>query len=337
MRFGLALPHYDFSLPDGELISYGRAAEVARTAERLGFSSLWISDHFFLSLARYGGSPKLAGSLEALTTISALAAQTEQVRLGTLVLCAPFRHPAIVAKMATAADLVAGGRLDLGVGAGWYEDEFTAFGYPYGSVGERFAILEESLLVLGALFDEGPADYQGSRFHLEGAYNRPPPAQTPRPRVWIGSKGGPRSLRLAALHADGWNTVWRWAPQDYAQRVDAAKRICQEEGRDPATLRLSVGLYTLVGEDERDLRARFRALQRWAPKGSLDGTTLEDYSVDTLTGTPDRVRDRVEEFAALGVEEMIISPASLPFALFDQTMLDVLAEVFLGGGTSEAS
>src|SRR5881296_2021674 len=133
MRLGLALPHYDFSLPDGQPISFARMAPVARTAERAGFDSVWVSDHFFLSLAKYSGSPGKRGSLEPLTTLVGLASATDRVRLGTLVLSAPFRHPAVLAKAVTSLDLLSGGRFELGIGAGWYEDEFRAFGYGFGT------------------------------------------------------------------------------------------------------------------------------------------------------------------------------------------------------------
>ena len=329
MRFGLALPQYDFSFPDGEPVSFSRMAEVAQLAERLGFDSVWISDHFFLSLERYGAGDGLQGALEPMTALGALGATTERVRLGTLVLATPFRHPAILGKMAATIDLVSGGRLDLGVGSGWYEEEFEAFGYPFGTSAERFAVLEESLQVIGLLFREGPASFEGRHFRLEGAYNHPPPVQQPRPPIWLGSKGGKLSLRLAARHADGWNTVWRWTPEAYRERVREAHRICEEEQRDPSSLRLSLGLYALVGEDERDVVARFRALQRWTPGGALDGELLEGYMQGTLAGTPERVLETVERFAALGVEEIIISAASLPFAVYDLSMLELFAEAVI--------
>ncbi|MCA1831793.1 MAG: LLM class flavin-dependent oxidoreductase [Actinomycetota bacterium] len=323
MRYGLALPHYDFSFPDHEPVTFDRVAEFARTAEGLGFHSVWISDHFFLSLERYGGSDELLGSLEPFTTLAALSQATERIRLGTLVACAPFRHPGILAKQATALDLLSEGRLDLGIGAGWYEDEFRAFGYPFGTTGERFELLEETLGVLGQLFRDGPADHDGRHFRLRGAYNHPVPAQSPRPPVWLGSKGGDRSLRLAARYADGWNTVWRWEPSAYAERVAAARRACEAEGRDPSTLRLSVGLYALVGEDDADLRARFRQLQAWTPGGALDGQSLQEFTTGAFVGTPERLRELGQEFADQGVEEIILSPASLPFAFFDPSMLEL--------------
>src|SRR6266511_3491666 len=145
MRIGLALPHYDFSFPEGEGLTWPGVLEAAQRAERLGFDSVWISDHFFLDLERYGGPAEPLGSVEPFTALAALAVRTERVRLGTLVACAAFRHPAIVAKMATAIDLASGGRLDLGLGAGWYRREFEAFGYPFGTTGERFRNLEDTV------------------------------------------------------------------------------------------------------------------------------------------------------------------------------------------------
>jgi F420-dependent oxidoreductase-like protein len=325
MRFGLALPHYDFSFPDHGRVTFERVAEVARLAERLGYDSVWVSDHFFLSLERYAGRAGLHGSLEPMTTLAGLARVTDRVRLGTLVACAPFRHPGILAKQATAVDLLSDGRLDLGVGAGWYEDEFAAFGYEFPETGTRFSMLEETLQVLDLLFSEGPSDFDGRHFRLRGAYNHPRPAQSPGPPVWLGAKGGDRSLRLAARHADGWNTVWRWTPGEYGERVEAARRACEEIGRDPDTLRLSVGLYTLVGEDDRDLDLRFRALERWAPGGALG--TLAEFGRDALVGTPERVRGLIGAFEELGVEEIVVTPASVPFAFFDRSMIELFAEI----------
>jgi alkanesulfonate monooxygenase SsuD/methylene tetrahydromethanopterin reductase-like flavin-dependent oxidoreductase (luciferase family) len=266
-----------------------------------------------------------------MTTLAALARDTERVRLGTLVLGAPFRPPAILAKMATAVDLVSGGRLDLGIGAGWYEDEFRAFGYDFGSTNDRFEILEETMVVLKALFADGPVDHAGKRFRLTGAYNRPAPAHAGGPPIWLGAKGGQRSLRLAARLADGWNTVWRWTLEDYADRVKAARVACEQEDRDPETLRLSVGLYTLVGEDRPDLERRYRIAQEWAPRGSLGRQSLEEYSRGALVGTPEQVLETAARFQELGVEEIVVSPAPVPFAIPDPSMLDVLSEAVIRG------
>jgi probable F420-dependent oxidoreductase len=329
MRIGLALPHYDFSFPGSEPFTWPALVDAALRAERLGFDSVWVSDHFFLDLARYGGPSALQGSVEPFTVLAALAVATSRVRLGTLVACAPFRHPAIVAKMATSIDLLSEGRLDLGLGAGWYEREFEAFGYPFGTVGERFAMLEDAVRAVAALFGEGPVDLEAGRVRLSGAFNHPRPAQQPRPPIWIGGKGGPRLLRLIAGHADGWNVVWRMTPDAYSERIAALERACDGEGRDPATVRRSVGLLTLVGENRADLAKRFQALQRWTPGGALDSVPLDNHARDTLTGAPDECLDRLARFAELGVEEVVVSAASLPFAVHDWSQVDMIAEVLI--------
>ncbi len=329
MRIGLALPHYDFSLPGGAPVTFARVAEVARTGERLGFDSVWLSDHFFASLERYGGDDARYGSLEPLTTLAGLTQVTERARLGTLVLSAGFRHPAILAKSATAIDLLSGGRLDLGLGAGWYAPEFEAFGYPFGSTGERFGVLEETLEVLTRLFGEGPATYEGRRFALRQAYNHPLPAQRPGPPIWLGGKGGPRLLALAARFADGWNTAWRWTPDAYGHRVSAARRACEEIGRDPSTLRLSLGLFTVLGEDEADLERRFALMRERLPAGVVDEIPRAVLERECLVGTPGRALERLARFAELGVEELIVSPAPLWFSLPDPSMLDMLAETLI--------
>jgi len=337
VRIGLALPHYDFSFPDGEPLSWSRLADAARRAEALGFDSVWISDHFFLDLERYGGSPEPSGTVEPFTALAALATATERVRLGTLVACAPFRHPAHVAKMATTIDLVSGGRFDLGIGAGWYEREFAPFGYEYPSTRDRFGILEESVEVIAGLFGEGPVDHGGPRFELSGAYNRPRPVPrngTTGPPIWIGGKGGDRLLRLVARHGAGWNTVWRWDLSAFAERAYALRMAWASEGRDPASARISIGLYTLVGEDHDDLRRRFRALQKWTPGGALDDVRLEDFAGDTLTGTPEACLERLAWLARQGVDGFIAGAGSLPFSVSDWSMVELIADTILPAARS---
>src|SRR5207253_1546213 len=261
--------------------------DAAVRAESLGFDSAWISDHFFANLGRYGGPDEYIGSVEPFTALAAIAARTTRIRLGTLVACAPFRHPAHVAKMVTAIDLVSGGRFDLGIGAGWYEAEFDAFGYDFATLGERFSILEESVEVIARLFRDEQVDFDGEHFHLDGAFNHPAPAQPNGPPIWIGGKGGPRQFRLVARHAAGWNSVWRWTPEPFSERVQELRPVAESEGRDPATVRVSLGLYALVGEDEADVAARFKAMQAWTPGGGIDAVNLAAYATDTVTGTGD--------------------------------------------------
>ena len=330
MRFGLALPSYDFSLPGEPRASFANVARWAARAEELEFDSVWISDHLVLSLERYGGADAPRGSLEPLTALAGLAALTTRARLGTLVLCAPFRHPAIVAKMASAVDLLSHGRLDLGIGSGWYREEFERFGLEFGSTAERFDRLEEYLEVIASLFGDGPSTHRGAHFSLSQATMRPRAAQAPRPPLWLGAKGGPRALGIAARCADGWNTAWRWSLEDYAARVAAAREACERRNRDPSSLRLSIGLYAIVGEDERDLASRFDRLASWAP--GLEGETPDTFGRTTLTGTPDAVLERVGALAALGVEEIILTPAHIPFAIPDASSVELLSERVVAPG-----
>lgn len=326
----MSLPHYGFSLPGGEPVTFEACSRWALRAEALGFDSVWISDHFFYSFGRYGADPAPIASLEPMTTVAALAALTSRVRLGTLVLCTAFRHPSVLAKAAATIDAASGGRLELGVGAGWLENEFAAFGYPFGTVGQRFADLESSLGVLTALLGgEGPVTLDAGPFSLRGAALEPPPAQHPVP-LWVGGKGGPRVLRLAARYGAGWNVVWRMSPDDYARKVEAVRTACREEGHDPSRVRLSVGLFSLLGEHEAEARRAFERGRSAMPGGALDGESYETWTSDTLSGTPEQAIERIRAFEALGVEELIVSPWVLPFAIPEPEQVELFAERVLG-------
>ena len=323
MRFGLTLPHYGFSLPSGET-SFSSVAAWAKRAEDLGFDSVWVSDHFFYSFARYGADPAPIASLEPLTTLAGIAAVTHRVRLGTLVLCSAFRHPALLARIAASIDRVSGGRLDLGLGAGWMEEEFDAFGYRFGTVGERFGALEESFDVLRRLFDGDPVTYDGPSVTLREAVLAPAPERGRS--LWVGGKGGPRLLRLAARLADGWNMAWRVAPEAYVGKVSDVRAACDATGRDPATVGLSVGRYSLIGEDEASARAAFDRGRAAAPGDAMAADDYGSWRADTLSGTPDQILERVDAFEALGVGELIVSPWVLPFAIHEPDQVELFAE-----------
>ena len=325
MRFGLALPQYGFSLPGDAPVGFDTVAWWARHAEELGFDSVWLSDHLFYSFGRYGADPRPISAVEPFTAIAGLAAIVSRSRLGVLVACAPFRHPALLAKMAATIDVLSDGRLELGVGAGWLEQEFTAFGFPFGTVGERFDALRETLEVLRLLRADAPLTYRGRRVELRDARVLPPPVQDPLP-IWVGGKGGPRLLRLAAELADGWNAVWRLDPSTYGERVAAARRACEAVGRDPDTFRLSIGLHAIVGETDAEARAAFERGRATFPGRAMDGETWASWTSDTLSGTPERAIERVAAFEALGVEEIVISPWVLPFAVHEPAILDVISE-----------
>jgi probable F420-dependent oxidoreductase len=326
MRFGLSLPHYGFSLPSGE-ITFRDTAGWARRAEALGFDSVHVSDHFFYSFARYGADPSPIASLEPLTTLAGVAVATERVRLGTLVLCTSFRHPALLAKAAASLDRLSGGRFELGLGAGWMREEFEAFGYGFGSPGERFVALEETVEVLGALFSGEAVTFDGPSVHLRDARLRPAPKR--RPPLWLGGKGGRRLLGLAAARGDGWNVVWRISPAAYAEKVDHVRRACEAADRDPRTFGLSVGLYSLIGEDGGAARAAFERGRAAAPGDSLAADDYETWRADTLSGTPEQILERVAAFERLGVQELIVAPWVLPFAIHEPEQVELFAETVI--------
>src|SRR6266508_4397268 len=261
MKLGLALPHYDQGFPDAGPATFERVAGYAERAEAIGLSQLWVSDHFWLNLDRYGGPPARRGSLECWTTLSALAVRTRRVRLGSLVMAVGFRSPTLLAKMAATLDQLMGGRLDLGLGAGWNEDEFRENDLPFPPPGERLAMLEEALGVLDALLTggEAPVSYSGRHYHAHNAQVIPGPVQRPRPPLWVGG-GGDRLLGVVARAADGWNVCWAITPERYDQRLKVLGAACDRAGRSVGEVRRSVGLATLIGRDADDLVERWRRM-----------------------------------------------------------------------------
>jgi probable F420-dependent oxidoreductase len=311
MRIGLALPQYDYSVPGESPLRFSTVAEHARRADDLGYDSLWLSDHLFLDLAKYGGSDERYGAFEPLATLGALAVVAPRARLGTLVLCEALRVPTVAAKALATLDRVTGGRLDIGLGAGWYEPEYEAIGLAMPPPGVRVRRLREATELIIECLEGGEVTYAGEFFQAKTACIDPPPLQTPRPPVFIGGKGD-RVLATVAAVADGWNTCWTWTTDQYRERLDVLERACAAVGRDPSSVTRSLGLYALVGETERDLEARFDHLRTVSPAGVLD-TPLDEWRVGRLVGTVDDVREQAEAWRQLGVETLIVSPAAVPF------------------------
>lgn len=321
MRFGLALPHYDTSF-GGRPATWDAIKMTAQTAEASGFDSVWVSDHLFLDWSKYGGRADAEGSFECWATLSALAAATEKVRLGSLTLCNDFRNPAILAKMTATLDQLSDGRLDVGLGAGWYEPEYEAAGIPFDVPGTRIKRLRESAEIIGRLLEGEVLTYDGTFYETDGALCRPGPVQKPRPPIWIGGKGD-FLLDTVARTADGWNWSWLGSMDTYKDRRAVAERACEINDRDPATLRRSVGVYLLAGRDDADSRRRFDRLVDRTPSGVLQASnggaavSWEEFRRDRVAGTVNEVIDRLAELADLGVEEVIVSLGALPFQVAD--------------------
>jgi probable F420-dependent oxidoreductase len=328
MRLGLALPHYDTSLGGGPL-SWEGVRRAAELAEASGFDSVWLSDHLFLDWQKYGGPPDNQGSLECWTAMSALAAVTDRVRIGSLVLCNDFRNPALLAKMAASLDLLSSGRIDIGIGAGWYEPEYRAAGIDFSSAGVRIHRLSEAVEIIARLLEGDEVTFKGDHYTIDGAVCRPRPVQSPRPPIWIGGKGD-RLLETAARTADGWNFSWLGSPDTYRERAAAADRACERAGRDPASLRRSVGAYLLVGRDEADVKRRFERLAERTPGGVLDGSggggevSLEGFRERGFVGSVQEVAERLNRLTELGVEEVVASLGALPFQVADEEDVELV-------------
>lgn len=326
MRTGLALPQYDYSVAGERPLRFETIAAHAKAAEAAGCDSLWLSDHVFLDLAKYGGPAEPDGAFEPLVTLAALSRIVERARLGTLVLLEALRPAAVLAKALATLDLVSEGRLDVGLGAGWYEPDYEALGMAMPAPGERLARLREAVEIVTALLAGEAVSYDGVHHRAAGARLLPPPRQQPRPRVFVGGKGD-RLLRLVAERADGWNTCWAWTPAQYRERLGVLERECERVGRDPATVWRTLGLYALCGEDEADLRRRFERLRTLTPPGVLDGVTLDEWRVGRLVGTVEQVREQAEEWESLGIDTLILGVGAVPFHVSTLDDVTLLAEI----------
>jgi probable F420-dependent oxidoreductase len=322
LRFGLALPQYDYSLGNATIIGWQDVREWATKAEALGFDSVWMSDHLFFDLSKYGGSAEPQGTMEAFTSLAAIAASTQHVRLGCLVVCNDLRSPMVVAKMATTIDLISGGRFELGLGAGWYEREYAAAGITFDPAGQRVGRLEESVQIVKRSITGSDVSFEGKHYSMRGAWNTPKPAR-PTP-VWVGGKGD-RVVRVAARHADGYNCVWGWTPESYAGRMRVLDEEIERAGRSPGDVRRSVGLYTLIGKNKRDVEQTWGRYLSSSPEGTA-GHELDRWRVDKLAGVPDEICERIDRFADLGVEEVILGFGILPFQIADAPRVELFAE-----------
>ncbi len=329
MQCGVVLPQYDFSVPGEWPLRWTSVAEHARLAEAAGFDSVWLSDHLFLDLERYGGPSGRVPAYEPLTTLAAVARTVSRVRLGTLVLCEALRPASVTAKALATLDVISDGRVDVGIGAGWYEAEYREIGMELPPPGARLARLREAIHVLRGLLPGGPFSFDGDAHAAHDAHNQPAARQRPRPPIVVGGKGD-RLLRLVAELADGWNTCWVWTPDAYRERAAVLDRACEAVGRDPVDVRRSLGLYALCGEDGADLERRFERVRAAMP-GAVGHQTLDEWRVGRLVGTVEEIRAQVEEWADLGVDEIIVSPGAVPFQVVSPDDVELLGAALTRG------
>jgi F420-dependent oxidoreductase-like protein len=263
--------------------AWRRTTEVARQADRLGFESIWLYDHF-QTVPR----PTDEITFESFTTLSALAALTERVRLGHIVICTAFRNPALTAKMISTMDTLSGGRMDLGIGAGWKRDEWLAYGYGFPETKERLARLGDDLGVISAMLAgdrHAHATYEGEYAHVRGAINVPKPIQRPRVPIMVGGNGPNVTWRLAARHADELN-LDGMTPAEVGEALPVIASRCDEIGRDPATLRVSVHIWKetmkTTGAARVDLLAGFRDAGVGRVMGLVEDSVRTDEALESL-------------------------------------------------------
>lgn len=281
-----------------EGLTWKRWRRLADAVDRLGYESLWRSDHLF-SLFGVAARP----GLDTWPSLTYLATATRRIRFGPLVCPITFRHPSMLAREAAAVDVLSGGRLELGLGAGWHEGEHRAFGIPYPPTGERIRRLDESIRVIQALWAGGPARFDGKFYRLDGGTAWPKPAQQPRIPFVIGGKG-PKVLEVAARYADEWNCGGSQKPAAVRERTRTLEAACRKVGRDPKTIRRSWMGGILIGESGAALERRARVVQEYVTTRAATAAARlpgELREAGWLVGTPEEIVGQMRELTAEGI------------------------------------
>lgn len=294
VQFGI-----EIDIPDFEY-----AKKVALQSEALGFDSIWIWDHFFWEGYRDPEAEQVLDALECTTLMSALAALTKKIRIGSLVMCNSYRNPSLTAKIAATIDVISSGRLEFGIGAGWKENEYTAYGFPFPKPAVRIARLREAVTIIKKMWTEEKPSYKGKYYEIKEAICEPKPVQKPHPPIWIGGSGEKLTLRVVAELADGCN--WYGSPEEYAHKLDVLRDHCTNIGRNFNEIRKSwTGDLFLLPRGsnvksnvEEYLKSRQQYVRetRAAQVRDYDG-----YVRRNIVGTPDECCSKIEEYLKLGI------------------------------------
>jgi F420-dependent oxidoreductase-like protein len=285
MKVGLLAPQGWKGEYDGwdPAAAWARTVELAEQAEELGFESLWVFDHFHTV-----PEPTDEITFESFSVLAALAMATRRVRLGHMVVCAGFRNPAHIAKLASTLDVISGGRFELGIGAGWKRDEWLAYGYGFPPIGARMDAFGEALEVISRMLAPGHATFEGAHAHVRNAINVPKGIQQPRLPIIVGGNGEKRTAGFAIRYADELNYVFL-DPDEIAERMASVRQRCVAEGRDPATLRFS--LYARDEEMREPGQVRVDLLDR-----------LQEIGLDRAVCFPTRWSPTAEAQAAFAAD-----------------------------------
>ncbi|CAB4362442.1 MAG: TIGR03560 family F420-dependent LLM class oxidoreductase [Actinobacteria bacterium] len=291
----VATPLFGAFIPQGwkmELVSvegaqakWQKAVDIAVLSEQLGYDSIWVYDHFH-------NVPKAAHEavFECWTTMAAISQRTSRVRLGQMVGCNSYREPSVLAKITSTIDVISGGRLDWGIGAGWYEHEYKGYGFEFPRPKERIGMLRESVEIVKSMWTQADTTYEGKHYTLHGAQCDPKPLQSPHPPIWIGGGGEQLTLRVVARHADCSNFGGK--PDEWARKREILKGHCAAVGRDEETIRKTWSPEMFIRESEAEIIA--------GGTRSSWGEPFESWRDGNLVGTPEQVAEKIQRYLDLG-------------------------------------
>lgn len=286
--------------------AYEAMTRVAQEADALKFRSIWLYDHFHTV-----PKPTQEVTFECWTSTAALARDTKRVRIGQMVTCNSYRNPALLAKIASTVDVLSHGRLDFGIGAGWYEHEYRAYGYPYPDAPERLRHLREAVQVILAMWTQEEAVFEGKYYQVRGAINQPKGVQKPHIPLLIGGGGEKVTLKLVAQYGDACNVGGDIATIKH--KFEVIRQHCEAVGRDYDTIRRTSSVNCYIGETEAEAVAKLPEDMRG---------NLEQARQQALIGTPAQIRERLADYEEAGVQELIVYFADAtwldPLRLFSQ-------------------
>jgi F420-dependent oxidoreductase-like protein len=270
---------------DGAEAKWDKTVEIAVLAEQLGYDSVWVYDHFH-NVPR----PVNEAVFECWTTIAAISQRTSRVRLGQMVGCNSYRNPSLLAKITSTIDVISGGRLDWGIGAGWYDHEYKGYGFDFDAPKVRIGKMREAVEIVRSMWTQAHTIYEGRYYNLQGAQCDPKPLQDPHPPIWIGGGGEQLTLRVVARLADRANFGGK--PDEWARKAEILKRHCKEVGRDYDEIVKTISGEIYVRETEDELQADW--------PGSLWTDSLDVHRESNLAGTPEQVCEKIQAYLDLG-------------------------------------
>ena len=276
---------------------WATTVEIAELAEELGYDSIWVYDHF-----HNVPSPAHETVFECWTTMAAISQRTTRVRLGQMVGCMSYRNPGLLAKITANIDVISAGRLDWGIGAGWYEGEYTAYGYDYPTNADRIRMLKETVEIVKLMWSEPDATYDGTFFSVAGAQCDPKPVQQPHPPIWIGGGGEQLTLRVVARLATHSNFGGK--PEEWAQKASVLARHCREVGRDYDTITKTWSPELFIREDESEIVE--------GGTRSFWGEPFESWRDGNLVGTPEQICEKLRHYESLGCGGVVPWISDLP-------------------------